>query len=504
MNSVFSNAILAFLESEKTGTLADLRKFLVDESYRRSFLENVTDPSIVYYWKKEFPILKSSSIGPILTRLDTFLRPKLIRHMVVQKDSLDFEKILNGNKIVLVKLSQGLIGIENSYLLGSFIVSKIHQTALGRQQMKVEVRKPYFLYIDEFQHFITPSMVSILSGARKYGLGMVLAHQDLTQIQKSEGEIYSALFSNIGTRICFRVGEQDARKLEEGLEFFTAKDLLNLGKGQAIVRSDKAENDFNIFTPRPAELPDVNFKDDVINYSRAHYATSLKEVEIALREVFESESQIKEPISNKREPKQEKKIVEEVEVYEKILPEFRSEVIEVLPQVSNHEKSLHRYTQTLIKKMAESRGFKATIEKQLENGVRVDVSLESNGFLIGCEICNTTTKEWELHNIMKCLESGYNIVISCSTETKILGKIKKLATESLDKDLLEKIMFLEPTDLVAYLDSIISQETSTEKRIKGYRVKVNYENISDQEIKNKREAITKVVVDSIRKMNKKL
>ena len=109
MNSVFANAILAFLENSKGGTLMDLRRFLVEKSFRDAYLKTVTDPSIIYYWQKEYPLVKSSSIGPILTRLDTFLRPKLIRNMVGQNKRLDFENILNSGKILLVKLSQGLI-----------------------------------------------------------------------------------------------------------------------------------------------------------------------------------------------------------------------------------------------------------------------------------------------------------------------------------------------------------------------------------------------------------
>src|ERR1019366_2388963 len=140
------------------GTLVDLRRFLVEKSFRDAYLKSVHDPNVVYYWQKEFPLLKSGSIGPILTRLDTFLRPKLIRNMVAQKKGLDFENILDTRKILLVKLSQGLIGAENSFLLGTFFVSKMYQAAMARQAKSKEDRNDFFLYIDEFQNFITPSM----------------------------------------------------------------------------------------------------------------------------------------------------------------------------------------------------------------------------------------------------------------------------------------------------------------------------------------------------------
>ena len=119
MTTVLGNAVLAFLESSEGGTLGDLRRFLVEPGFRERFLETVEDSEVVYYWQKEFPLLTGKPQGPILTRLDTFLRPKVIRHMVSQKENrLDFAAIMNGRKILLAKLSQGLIGEENSYLLG--------------------------------------------------------------------------------------------------------------------------------------------------------------------------------------------------------------------------------------------------------------------------------------------------------------------------------------------------------------------------------------------------
>ncbi len=236
MNSVFANAILAFLESDEGGTLADLRRFLIEKPYREAYLKKVKDPHIVYYWQHEYPLLKSNSIGSILTRLDTFLRPKLIRNMVAQKKGLDFEHILDTKKILLIKLSQGLIGAENSFLLGTFFVSKMYQAAMARQAKRKADRNDFFLYIDEFQNFITPSMSYILSGARKYHLGLILAHQDMQQLQKYDTELASSVVVNAGTRICFRLGDTDAKRFASGFSYFDAADLENLHIGEAIGR----------------------------------------------------------------------------------------------------------------------------------------------------------------------------------------------------------------------------------------------------------------------------
>lgn len=496
MNSVFANAILAFLESKLGGTLADLRRFLVEKSFRDSFLKTVTDPNIAYYWQKEFPLLKSNSIAPILTRLDTFLRPKLIRNMVSQKQGLDFENILNSNKILLVKVSQGLIGAENSYLLGTLIVAKIHQAALARQIQKKEERNDFFLYIDEFQNFITPSVSEILSGTRKYHLGLILTHQDMQQLSK-DAELAGSVF-NAGTRICFRVGDIDAKKMEGGFSYFEAKDLQNLETGEAIVRVERPEYDFNLKT---IPLPDMDMgeaekvREEIISLSRAKYSTPKELVEQMLGISREEVETIEKRHSVAKEIEKPKETV-------RILPKENPQVS--IPDAPDKQAiSQHRYLQNLIKRMAESRGYKASIEEPTPDGKgRVDVSLERNGKRIACEISVTTSDIWELQNIQKCLGAGYDTVVACSSESKTLGNIRKQIEANLNEAERKRVLVYEPDALFLYLDEEIAKEASTETRIKGYRVKVEYDAVSPKEMEKKRESVAQVVLESLKKMKK--
>ncbi|MBU6410934.1 MAG: type IV secretion system DNA-binding domain-containing protein, partial [Verrucomicrobia bacterium] len=149
MNSVLQNAILAFLESDGCGTLADLRRFLIEPAFRNDFLKSVKDSEVVYYWQKSFPLLAGNkSIGSILTRLDTFLAKKPIRLMVSQPENrLDFARIMDRGQIFLAKLPEGLLGRENSYLLGTLLISKFQQIAMSRQSQQVALRKQFWLYI---------------------------------------------------------------------------------------------------------------------------------------------------------------------------------------------------------------------------------------------------------------------------------------------------------------------------------------------------------------------
>jgi hypothetical protein len=285
MDTVLQNAILVILESSRGGTLADLRRFLLQEQpFHNELLTTVQDPELIYYWQKVFPRLGGGkSIGSVLTRLQDFFSQKPLRNMVSQRENkLDFADIMDSRKIFLAKLSEGLCGEENSYLLGTLLVSKFQQLAMARQAQKVAVRQDFWLYIDEFQHFITPSMAKILTGARKYRLGLTLAHQELHQLQ-SDPKVASAVMTQPCSRIVLRVGDDDAKKLGDGFESFDAKSLTRLEKFHAIVRVEQNDFDFNLALRKPElSAGDDERKEAIIAASRIKYATPRAEVEAVL------------------------------------------------------------------------------------------------------------------------------------------------------------------------------------------------------------------------------
>ena len=250
MAAVLANAIMVFLESTRGGTLVDLRRFLIEKSFRAEILETVDDPLVKSFWLTEFPLIAGRKPqAPILTRLDTFLRSRLIRNVVTARErKLVFRDITDSGLIFLGKLSAGAIGEENAALLGSLLVSKLHQVTLARSRQDAETRRPFFLYIDEFHHVATPSMASLFSGVRKYGLGLTVAHQDLHQLHATAPEVERSLLANAYTRICFRLGDADARQMQNSFSFFDAEDLMSLGLGEAICRVGPRSADFNLRT----------------------------------------------------------------------------------------------------------------------------------------------------------------------------------------------------------------------------------------------------------------
>lgn len=523
MGSVLRNAILAFLESDRGGSLVELRRFLLEPTFRESFLLTVRDPEIVYYWKKGFTTLSGSkSIGPVLTRLETFLAPKSIRYMVGQtSNKIDFADIIDGKKIFIAKLSQGTLGRENSYLLGTLIVSKLQEFAMSRQAQKESARSDFFLYVDEFHNFITPSMAEILSGARKYHVGLVLAHQELRQLERDR-EVASAVLSNCHTRICFRVGDHDARALEGGFSTFTAKDLQNLGTGEAICRVERSDFDFNLTVPNP-ERPDEElataWRDLVVAVSRGKYGTprAVVEADLAGRQHLWAKEETPSRVKEERvspSPKAGPNKAVEVPADSTVISEQPSQPVAPLdpelktepapegahggsPGRGGHE---HKLLQALIKQWAEGMGYRATIEKGVLRGTgSVDVALEKGDRKIGCEISITTPPEQEIGNIKKCIEAGFRPACLICTDAERLLKMKRAVSKGLTKEELELTKFCTPDELFALVQEIEAKAISGEKVVKGYKVKVNYRPLDAHERHDAEQNITQAVVKKIRR-----
>lgn len=510
MTSVLGNAVLAFLESTEGGSLVDLRRFLVDPAFRTQFLTTVRDPEIVYYWQKSFPLLVGKPQGPILTRLDTFLRPRLIRNMVAQRTQrFDLAAVMNEGKILLAKLAQGAIGEENAHLLGTLLVSKFHQLALSRQEQAAASRRPFTLYIDEFHNFVTPSMASILSGARKYRLGLVLAHQELQQLQSRNADVASAVLTNPYTRICFRVGDHDAKRLAEGFSFFEAKDLQNLKAGGAICRVERADYDFNLRTfPLAAfdAAAATKCRDAVIAHSRERYAVRRETIETAepraiAPPVERSASRATaasheipgtrgtESVSRppKREPRPDAALP---------VPSER------VPQ-DGRGGAQHKYLQDLVRRWASSRDWKVTVEKEILDGLgSIDVALEREGLSVACEISVSTGIEHEIGNIRKCLAAGFGHVVLMLVERKAIVRARDAVMAAIEKENAKKVRVCTPEDFFEFVDSLEAKGAAREGTVRGYKVKVQYRAVGDAEEKARKQAISEVILGALKKLNK--
>ena len=523
MNSVLQNAILAFLESDRRGTIADLRRFLIEPLFRNEFLKSVNDSEVVYYWQKSFPHLSGNkSIGSILTRLDTFLAQKPIRHMVSQPENrLDFAHIMDSGKIFLAKLPEGLLGWENSHLLGTLLVSKFQQIAMSRQAQQIATRRDYWLYIDEFANFITPSMAEILSGARKYRIGLTLAHHELHQLQRNP-EVASAVMTHPYTRIVFRVGDDDAKKLAEGFSFFESKDLRNLEAGQAVCRVERSDFDFNLSVPLPT-LPDADAmaarRQEVVTISREKYATPRADVEAMLAKSRATPHTDEPPAPAKKvsvaipvpsEPVKVAEVPKAALPPPEVLPPIV--VPEPKPAVVSEKKipsppadlgkggEQHKAMQRRLKEAAEALGFRSVIEKQITGSQEsVDLLLERGDQKIACEISVTTTIDHEVGNIRKCLKAGLPQVAIICVSADRLEKIAVAVSGSLGADTAARVAYYQPDQFIAYLKTVpveIPKEKITVRR--GYKVKRSAPALTEAEQRQREELANQMMAEAMR------
>ena len=233
------NAMLTVMY-EPGSTFIEVQRALTDSAFVQEILPKVTDPIIRRYWTDQIAqtsdFHKSETLDYIVSKFGRFITNKLMRNIIGQsKSSFDFRDIMDNQKILLVNLAKGKVGEENSNFLGLILIPKILVAAMGRQDIPQDLRKDFFLYVDEFQNFATPDFAVILSEARKYRLNLIVANQFTGQMQE---EVKNAVFGNVGTIASFRVGVQDANYLQHEFQpTFNEADLINVDRYNAYIRT---------------------------------------------------------------------------------------------------------------------------------------------------------------------------------------------------------------------------------------------------------------------------
>jgi CxxC-x17-CxxC domain-containing protein len=292
MEYILNNAILALLEYPGS-TLLGVNRILADPEYRKKIIERLTDPIVKSFWVQEFARYtqqyEREATAAIQNKIGQFISNPLIRNIIGQvKSSVDMREVMDSGKILIANISKGKIGEDNSRLLGALVITKLQLAAMSRVDTPEEERRDFYLYVDEFQNFATDAFINILSEARKYRLCLILANQYLSQLVEitpsgRSTKIRDAIFGNVGTIVCFRVGAEDAEFLEK--EFwpeFTSKDLVNLGKYNIYLKlmiDGLAGRPFSAETLPPLPRPEKSNREKIIKVSRERYATQRKIIE---------------------------------------------------------------------------------------------------------------------------------------------------------------------------------------------------------------------------------
>ncbi|MBX4188934.1 type IV secretion system DNA-binding domain-containing protein [Candidatus Saccharibacteria bacterium] len=221
-------SLLALLDFPNS-TMLDITRLLTDKKFRQNVITYIDDPVVKNFWVTEFASwndkFAAEAVAPVLNKVGAFTANPMIRNIIGQpKSTFNIRRIMDEGKILIVNLSRGLMGEDNAGILGAMMVTKIQLAAMGRADMAQSERRPFYLYVDEFQNFATDSFATILSEARKYGLNLTVANQYISQMSE---EVRSAVFGNVGTILCFRISPDDAPFLQKYFEpQFEAGDLI--------------------------------------------------------------------------------------------------------------------------------------------------------------------------------------------------------------------------------------------------------------------------------------
>lgn len=303
LEHILRYTLLALLDRPNS-TLLDISRMLTDADFRKETLNYCQDVTVLQFWKKEFGSWSdkqvTESVAPVLNKVGAFTANPIVRNIIGQpKSSFNIRQIMDEGKILVVNLSKGLIGEDNAGLLGSFLVTKVQLAAMSRSDIEnVEDRRPFYLYVDEFQNFATDSFSVILSEARKYGLNLTVANQYTSQMTES---VRDAVFGNVGTTISFRVSADDAPVLAKQFEpIFEAQDLLNLNNRHFVISMIINGEKVPAFSATTLSIPKPphDITPQIIEYSREHYSRPRAEVEKDISANIGAADKFKQDLSN--------------------------------------------------------------------------------------------------------------------------------------------------------------------------------------------------------------
>ncbi len=306
------NAMLTLMADKKDpGTIVEIPRMFTDEDFQEYKLKFVKDPLVRSFWEKEMAQTtgqtRSDMLGYLISKVGRFVENEMVRNIIGQpRSGFDFREVMDKKKVLLINLSKGKVGEVNSNLLGLIAVTKLQMAALSRADIPEEERHDFYLYIDEFQNFVTDSIATILAEARKYRLNLIMAHQYIGQLVKEKDtSIKDAVFGNAGSIVSFRIGVDDAEFMaKQFAPVFGEFDLINIEKFNAYIRlliNNTAARPFNMHTYPPTK-GNPAIAEAIIELSRLKYGRPREEVFAEILERSKLGEVMKEASGEEYEP----------------------------------------------------------------------------------------------------------------------------------------------------------------------------------------------------------
>ena len=433
------------------------------------------DPTARRFFEKEFSRKGfNATRQQIKDRLYAVLSiPTFDRLFSAPKSKVSFFDALNSGKIVLVSTAKDLLKSDGTAIFGRFILALIEHAVMERANLAEEKRTPVFLYMDEAQDYFDDTVETLLVEARKYNCGLTLAHQNLAQLSPRLKAIF---MGNTTIKLAGGVTDADARAIAPDMRT-TSDFLLSMKKRKGV--SDFALSVRNL-TPNAVKVSiPLGFLEDMPllephkrdtllerNRKRIGYTPEMEEPQ-------EAPSPAPVPTPSAAAPE---------------TPPAPTSETTSAPQRG------HRSLQNRIKQAAQKCGFSATIEQQVLDGKgRVDVALERDDIRIACEVSVTTKIDHERHNIEKCLAAGYTYVWVTSPDSAQLEKLREGLLPSLPTEIRERVSFLSEDELIAQLDALTTQTSTSQSRVLGYDVHVVHTQINPLQSKDRRKRLAAVL-----------
>jgi hypothetical protein len=482
-------------------TIHTLRELMENGEAFVPYMEKITGASRSFFATRFFDASFRETKKQILARLWGVLSNTALERMFSHKESkVDLFDLMNSGKIIFINTAKDLLGQDGAAIFGRFFIALISQAAIQRSAIPAHERNPCFVYIDEAQDYFDENIGNLLTQARKYKVGLVLAHQSLDQLGP---ELRGSVLANTTIKFAGGVSAKDATTVANELrtepEFVLAQKRGQKQTHFACAVRNYTGTALSISIPLGfvESLPtldpiDAEYLQEV---NRAQYSAPpevLPDLPFAIKKKDEPKpketnappapAEVKEPKASPEAPR----------------PTSQN-AVRVIPDSPGKGGQEHKYLQHLIKRLAEERGFRATVEESILNGEgQVDVALQRAKRRIACEISVTTTRDHELQNIEKCIAAGYTEIVLVSSTERHVKALAKFIDGNLAEGHGATIHYVSPEGLVAYLDGLTPAPETKESTVRGYKVTVKGQVLSPEERSRARSAVAKVIARSLR------
>jgi hypothetical protein len=497
-------------------TIHTLRELMEDGERFLPYMERLSGTARSFFATQFFDRKFGETKKQILTRLWGVLSNTSLERMFSHtRNRLDMFDLLNRGKVVLINTAKDLLGAEGSAIFGRFFIALVAQAAVQRAVLDPTERRPTFVYVDEAQEYFDDTIAQLLNQARKYRVGLVFAHQNLDQLAPS---LRSSVLASTTIKFAGGVSAKDAAALDAEfrtdstfllsqrkertysvfacyVKNFTREALsMRIPLGMVERLPTLAENAYGelvarnrlLYSEPPMAPPEIVFPGRGARQQDSSKPPVPPSTPVAPAESTQPPAEVGTSASGTEAPPSPRG--------------RRRDAAKGVPVMeSGHGGRQHKYLEHLVKQLAEERGFRSTIEEPILDGRgRVDVSLVRDELRIACQVSVTTTKDWELGSIEKCLAAGYSEVVLVGTSERHVKTLARFIESNLDEPAQGKVRYLTSESIVEYLDSF-GPTTAEEQVVRGYKVKVTHHAPSAEESANRRAAIARVIAQSLAK-----